>query len=93
MTKKIKSTVDKLIESLTPEKRKKFDEEYQEFLLSELVLAAEEKDEESIKQLAKMAEMSPTIAPAVISKDKKLQKAYENIMKKYDAVFKKLDNS
>jgi hypothetical protein len=61
MTKKIKSTVDELIESLSPEERKKYDEEYKEFLLSELILAAMAKDNEAVKTLAKMAGVSPAI--------------------------------
>ena len=93
MTKKIKSTVEELMDSLSPEERKKYDEEYQELLLSELILAAEENDEESVSKLATMAEVSPNIIPGIISENKKLQKAYEDIIKKYDAVFKKLANS
>jgi len=87
MTKKIKSTVEKLLESLTPEERKKYDEEYQELLLSELNLAIKEKDAISAQKLADTVEVS------IISKDEKLQKAYEKIIKKYDAVFKKLAKS
>jgi hypothetical protein len=67
MTKKIKSTVDTLIESLSPKERKKFDEEYQELLLSELILAAMEKDNISVRKLAKMAGVSPTIVQAMRS--------------------------
>jgi len=93
MTKKTKSTVDKFIESLSPEERKKYDEEYQELLLSELILAAQEKDEESVKKLAEMAGVSPTIVQGIISEDKKLQKLYEDIIKKYDTVLKKLAKS
>jgi len=61
MTKKTKSTVDELIESLSPAEREKFDEEYKELLLSELILAAMAKDSISVKNLAKMAGISPTI--------------------------------
>ena len=71
MTKKTKSTVDKFIESLSPEKRKKYDEEYQEFVLSELILAAMEKDDISVRKLAKMAGVSPTIVQAMRSGTKK----------------------
>lgn len=61
MTKTIKSTVEELIESLSPNERREFDEEYQEFLLSEIILATMEKDNVSVKKLAKMARLSPTI--------------------------------
>lgn len=67
MTKKIKSTVDSLIESLNPIERKKFDEEYKELLLSEIILAAMEKDNISVRKLAKMAGVSPTIVQAMRS--------------------------
>jgi hypothetical protein len=71
MTKKIKSTVEELIESLTPEERKKYDEEYREFVLSELILAAMAKDNVSVRNLAKMAGVSPTIVQAMRSGSKK----------------------
>ena len=70
MTKKIKSTVDELIESLSPEERKEFDEEYKELLLSELIFAAMEKDNISVRKLAKMAGVSPTIVQAMRSGSK-----------------------
>ena len=67
MTKKVKSTVDELIESLSPEERKKYNEEYREFVLSELLLAAMAKDNISVRKLAKMAGVSPTIVQAMRS--------------------------
>ena len=70
MTKKIKSTFDKFIESLSPQERKKYDEEYREFILSELILAAMEKDNISVRKLAKMAGVSPTIVQAMRSGSK-----------------------
>ncbi|TET05761.1 XRE family transcriptional regulator [Candidatus Dependentiae bacterium] len=71
MTKKIKSTCDKFVESLSPKKRKEFFEEYQELLLSELLLAAMEQDEISVRKLAKLAGVSPTIVQAMRSGTKK----------------------
>ncbi len=73
MTKKINSTVDELIESLSPEERKQYDEEYRELLLSELILAAMAKDNVSVKKLAKMAEVTPTIVQTMRSGTKKEQ--------------------
>ena len=67
MTKKIKSTFDKFIESLSPEERKKYDVEYREFVLSELLLAAMAKDNISVRKLAKIAGVSPTIVQAMRS--------------------------
>jgi len=71
MTKKTKSTVDKFLETLNQQERKKFDEEYKELLLSELILAAMEKDNISVRKLAKMAGVSPTIVQAMRSGSKK----------------------
>jgi len=70
MTKKIESTFERFIESLSPEERKKYDEEYREFVLSELLLAAMAKDDISVRKLAKMAGVSPTIVQAMRSGSK-----------------------
>jgi len=60
MIKKTKSTFDEFLESLSPEERKKYDEEYKELLLSELILATQAKDIKAIKTLTKMIEMIPS---------------------------------
>lgn len=70
MTKKIESTFERFIESLNQEERKQYDKEYKEFLLSELILAAMEKDNISVRKLAKMAGLSPTIVQAMRSGSK-----------------------
>lgn len=56
-----KSTYDELMEAKTPQQRKKFDEGYKELLLSEMILAAMENDDISVRELAKLAGVSPTI--------------------------------
>lgn len=71
MIKKVKSTADKFVESLTPKQKKEFFEEYRELLLSELLLAAMEQDEISVRKLAKLAGVSPTIVQAMRSGTKK----------------------
>lgn len=71
MSKKVKSTVDKFIESLSPKEKKTFNEERQEFILSELIVAAMEKDNISVRKLAKMAGVSPTIVQEMRSGAKK----------------------
>ena len=71
MNKKIKSTSEKFIESLSVKEQKKFFEEYKELLLSELILALMEKDAISVRKLAKMAEVSPTVIQAMRSGTKK----------------------
>lgn len=63
--KKIKSTSDEFIESLTSAELKKFNEGYREFALSELILALMERDEISVRKLAKIADISPTIVQAM----------------------------
>ncbi len=70
MTKKIESTFEKFIESLSLEERKQYDAEYREFILSELILAAMAKDNISVRALAKMAGVSPTIVQAMRSGSK-----------------------
>lgn len=57
----MKSTSDIFIESLSPKELKKFKEGYKNFALSELVLALMERDEISVRKLAKIAGISPTI--------------------------------
>ncbi len=71
MSKKIKSTTEEFISSLSARDRKKFNVEYQEFLLSEIVLALMEKDDLSVRKLAKMAKLSPTVIQAMRSGKKK----------------------
>ena len=67
----IKSTCDELVESMGKKEREEFLQEYKEFLLSELLLAAMEKEELSVRKLAKMAGVSPTIVQAMRSGSKK----------------------
>jgi hypothetical protein len=59
MKKKSKSTYEKFIEDA--EQKKILDEEYTELLISELVSAAMEGDHISVRKLAAMAGVSPTI--------------------------------
>jgi len=71
MSKKIKSTSDEFIESLSPKKLKAFKEGYKDFALSELILAIMEQDEISVRKLAKIAGISPTVVQAMRSGSKK----------------------
>jgi Helix-turn-helix. len=71
MIKKQKSTVEELVESLSPREMKQFDEEYKELLLSELLLAAMQQDDVSVRKLAKLAGISPTVVQAMRSGAKK----------------------
>ena len=84
MTKKIKSTVDKFVESMSPKEKKTFGEEYKELLLSEMILAAMEEDNVSVRRLAKLARVSPTIIQSMRSGIKKDFKKFLFTLFKYD---------
>ncbi len=71
MAKRTKSTYEEFIERLTPKERQAFDEEYKDLLLSEMVLAAMEQDDLSVRELAKLAGVSPTIVQSMRSGAKK----------------------
>lgn len=58
MIKKIKSTYDEHVESLSPKRKNEFDAGLQDFALSELILALMEQDEISVHKLAKVAKTS-----------------------------------
>jgi len=63
MKKKIESGVESTFDKMMKDKRVKatFDKGYKEFLISEMLIAAMEQDETSVRQLAKAAGVSPTI--------------------------------
>ncbi len=65
MTKETKSTIEAFVESLNPKELKRFNEEYKEHLISELLIAAVQKDEESVRELAVLAGLPPTIVQAM----------------------------
>lgn len=68
---KIRSTSDKFIKSLSAKELKAFKEGYRDFALSELILALMEHDEVSVRKLAKIAGISPTIVQEMRSGLKK----------------------
>ena len=61
MTKKKLSTFEKFEKSLSKEQKKKFNEEFQELLFSELLIAVMEQDNISVRALAQAAGLSTTI--------------------------------
>lgn len=71
MTKKIQSTYERFIKSLTPQEKKDFDREYKELAFSEMLLAIMQEDEISVRQLAKEAGISPTIIQGMRSGTRK----------------------
>ena len=56
----MKSTFDEFITS-NPRQKKKFDREYEEFLLSEVIIEKMEEEHLSVRSLAKKASVSPTV--------------------------------
>ncbi len=56
---KEKSTFDQMMEN--PDFKAKFEEGYGEFLLSELLIELMENDQKSVNQLAKEANISPSV--------------------------------
>ncbi len=54
-SRKIKTTHDEFIESLTPKELRDYKQGYKEFAISELILALMEQDEMSVRKLAKFA--------------------------------------
>lgn len=67
MNKKPKSTYEEYVESLTAPDRERFEREFKDFALSELLLAIMEQDELSVRKLAKIAGVSPTVVQAMRS--------------------------
>lgn len=53
------STFDRIMQD--PDRRKHFEEEYRDLVLSELLLALMENDEKSVRTLAREAGLSPTV--------------------------------
>ena len=64
----METTFDKYINN-KPQEREKFDREYADFLLSEFVLEKMEKENISVRTLAKRAGVSPKIIQKIRSKD------------------------
>lgn len=63
--KKALSTYDEHMQSLSPKELKAYKKGYKEFLLSELVIAAMEEDDVSVRALARAAGISPTIVQEI----------------------------
>lgn len=68
--KEAKSTYEEFMEAKTPAQRKKYEDGYREFLISEMILAAMEEDDISVRKLAKLAGVSPTIVQEMKSGSK-----------------------
>ena len=83
MSKKVKSTYDKHIESLTAKEKKEFERGYKEHLLSELLIALMEQDGISVRKLAKEAGISPSNIQGIRSGEKEniTMRSFLRIMK------------
>ncbi len=55
-----KGSLELFEESLTPEERRRHEQSYKELLISEMIIAAMENDDVSVRELAKMAGVSKT---------------------------------
>lgn len=66
-----KTTYEEFYEALTPKQRQKHDEQYQELLLSELLIAITNQKELSVRKLAKEANVSPAVIQSMRSGDSK----------------------
>lgn len=88
MSKKIESTYDEFIESLSTKQKKEFEAEYRELLLSELLIALMNQDGISVRRLAKAAGISPSLIQGIRSGEK------ENItMRSFLRIMKALGSS
>lgn len=94
MSKKPMSTFDRKMQD--PAFKEKFDKEYKEFLLSELLLALMEEDDISVRKLAKAVNLSPTVIQKLRSGEQKDLKVsnFMNIAKEfgYTVILEKGEN-
>ena len=67
MKTKQKTTYDRFVTSLSPKEKRDFEREYKELVISEMLLAAMEQDNVSVRKLAKLAGVSPTIVQGIRS--------------------------
>lgn len=93
MNKKVKTTCGEFIDSLSPKQKKQYEKEHKEFLISEMLLAAMEGDNVSVRKLAKLAAVQPAVIQGVRSgtKNNVTVKTLQKIMTVlgYSLVFKK----
>lgn len=71
MKKRATYTCEECVESLSPQENTGFDGEHRAFVLSELILAVMAQDDISVRKLAKLADVSPTVVQDMRSGKKK----------------------
>ncbi|BBI16289.1 helix-turn-helix domain-containing protein [Neochlamydia sp. S13] len=95
MAKKVLSTHERLAQD--PAHKKRIGEEHQELLLSELIIALMEEDHISVRKLAKVAGLSPSIVQDIRSgkKDNLTLISFANIISAlgYSIVLEKLQDN
>lgn len=67
MTRKKISTYERFLSTLTLQQKKDFEREYDELAISEMLIAAMDQDNISVRKLAEVANISPTIIQEVRS--------------------------
>ena len=88
MSKKVKTTYNEFIKSLSKKEREEFEAEYKDLLLSELLIALMNQDGISVRRLAKAAGISPSLIQGIRSGEK------ENItMRSFLKIIKALGSS
>lgn len=76
----VKTTSQRLRESMTPQELKKHEEGYRDFVLSELLIAITNENELSVRKLAQEAGLSPRIVQAMRSGESK-EYSFKSIVK------------
>lgn len=76
----VKTTSQRLRESMTPQELKKHEEGYRDFILSELLIAITNENELSVRKLAQEAGLSPRIVQAMRSGENK-EYSFKSILK------------
>lgn len=76
----VKTTSQRLRESMTPQELKKHEEGYRDFVLSELLIAITNENELSVRKLAQEAGLSPRIVQAMRSGENK-EYSFKSILK------------
>ncbi len=61
------STSEEFVASLSPKEKLEFEKEYRDLVISELILAIMEQDDISVRKLAQLANISPTVVQAMRS--------------------------
>lgn len=81
MTKKQLSTYEAFVNAMSAKEKKAFEKEYKELVLSEMIIAAMEQDDISVRRLAHEAGVSPTIVQKMRTKGTKKNITMQSFIK------------